>query len=146
MNIFCAGASWVALVCCSLTTVGANAAGNSCSFGTKALSMSFGTLNPASGSDVVVPVSGLSTAGDCAPGQIMTISGDNGLNFNGFRNLRSAAGALIAYDLVGLPQISRGPGNGNYATFTFNGSILWTAYANAPAGSYSDTVIVSVTP
>ena len=76
----------------------------------------------------------------------MIISGDNGLNFNGSRNLRSAAGDLIAYDLVGLPQTSRGPGNGNYATFTFNGSILWSAYASAPSGSYSDTVIISITP
>lgn len=108
--------------------------------------MSFGSLNPASGINVVVPVSGTSTAGNCAPGQGMTISGDNGLNFNGSRNLRSTTGDLIAYDLVGLPQTSRGPGNASFASFTFNGSILWSAYANAPSGSYSDTVIISVTP
>ena len=68
MKSFNASVGWVLLICCALATTGANAAGNSCSFGTKGLSMSFGTLNPASGSNVVVPVSGLGTAGDCAPG------------------------------------------------------------------------------
>ena len=38
------------------------------------------------------------------------------------------------------------PGNGNYAPITFNGAILWSDYANAPAGAYTDTVIISVSP
>ena len=125
----------------------AHAVGNNCSFRAKGLSMSFGNLNPGSGSNVLVSVSGASSAGDCANGQTMTISGDNGLNFNGgSRNLRSGTGDLIAYSLVGLPQSRRAPGNGNYAPFTFNGSILWSDYANAPAGAYGDTVIISVSP
>lgn len=124
----------------------AYANGNNCGFQSKGLSLSFGILNPGSGFDVVVPVSGASTAGDCAPGQTMTITGDSGLNFNGTRNLKSAAGDLIPYSLAGLPQSRSGLGNGNYVPFTFNGSILWSAYANAPIGSYSDTVIISVTP
>jgi spore coat protein U-like protein len=124
----------------------AYANGNDCLFQSKGLSLSFGTLNPGSGADVLMPVSGASTAGDCAPGQTMTIDSDNGLNFNGTRNLKSAAGDLIPYSLAGLPQSRSGPGNDNYVPFTFNGSILWSAYANASAGSYSDTVIISVTP
>lgn len=124
----------------------AYANGNQCLFQSKGLSMSFGALNPGSGSNVLVPVSGASMVGDCAQGKTMTISGDNGLNYNGSRNLKNAAGDLIAYSLAGLPQSNSGPGNGNYLPFTFNGSILWSAYANASAGSYSDTVIISVTP
>ena len=127
-------------------TLPAHAVGNNCSFRAKGLVMSFGSLNPASGSNVLVAVSGASSAGDCANGQNMTISGDNGLNFNGSRNLRSGTGDLIAYNLVGLPQSSSAPGNGNYAPFTFNGAILWSDYANAPAGAYTDTVIISVSP
>lgn len=127
-------------------TLPAQANGNNCLFQSKGLNLSFGMLNPSSGSNVLVPVSGASTAGDCAPGQTMTIAGDNGLNFNGTRNLKSAAGDLIPYSLAGLPQSRSGPGNDNYVAFTFNGSILWSAYANASAGSYSDTVIISVTP
>ncbi|MDP2257914.1 MAG: spore coat protein U domain-containing protein [Polaromonas sp.] len=127
-------------------TLPAYANGNICLFQSKGLSLSFGVLNPGSGSDVLVPVSGASTVGDCAPGQTMTISGDNGLNYNGTRNLKNATGDLIPYSLAGLPQSRSGPGNDNYVPFTFNGSILWSAYANASAGSYSDTVIISVTP
>lgn len=127
----------------------AYATGNNCSFNVTGLSLSFGALNPGSGSPVSMAVSGASMVGDCAPGQkTMTISGDDGLYYNnGSRNLKNADnGDLIPYSLTGLPQSSSGPGNGNYVPFTFNGSILWSAYANASAGSYSDTVIISVTP
>lgn len=124
--------------------------GNNCLFQARGLSMSFGTLNPASGSNVTVAVAAASLnadkAGDCAPGQPMIISGDNGTNFNGTRRLKNTAGTdFIDYSL-GLPLSSNGPGNNNYMTFTFNGTILGSAYANASAGSYSDTVLISVTP
>lgn len=128
------------------TTLPAYANGNNCLFQSKGLSMSFGALNPASGSDVVVPASGATAVGDCAPGQTMTISGDNGVNYsNGTRNLKTGSGDLIPYSL-GLPFTMSGPGNGSYVSFPFNGSILWSAYANASAGSYTDQVIISVTP
>ena len=129
------------------TTLPAYANGNNCLFQSKGLSISFGALNPASGSDVVVPASGATAVGDCAPGQTMTISGDNGVNYlNGTRNLRiTGSGDLIPYSLS-LPFTASGPGNGNYISFPFNGSILWSAYANASVGSYTDQVIISVTP
>ena len=129
-----------------MTASPAYANGNQCLFQSKGLSMSFGALNPASGSDVVVAVSGATAVGDCAPGQTMTISGDNGVNYsNGTRNLKTGSGDLIAYSL-GVSFTKPGPGNGNYISFPFNGSILWSAYANASSGSYSDRVIISVTP
>ncbi|MGH8832117.1 MAG: spore coat protein U domain-containing protein [Polaromonas sp.] len=126
----------------------AYASGNNCQFQARGLSMSFGALNPASGSDVTVAVSAstpdANRAGDC--NRTMTISGDNGLNFSGSRRLKNTAGTdFIAYSLVGLP-VSLSAGNGSYALFTFSGTIPWSAYANASAGSYSDTVLISVTP
>lgn len=124
----------------------AYANGNNCLFQSKGLSLSFGLLNPGSGIDVLVAVSGANMVGDCAAGQTMKIAGDNGLNFNGTRNLKSATGGLIPYSLTDLPQSNSGPGNNNYIPFTFNGFIPWSAYANASAGSYSDTVIIYVTP
>ena len=127
-------------------TAPAYAADLVCQFRNKGLSMSFGALNPGSGNNVLVAVSGGTTAGDCVAQVTMTISGDNGLNYNGTRNLKNAAGDLIAYSLVGLPQSRSGPGNRNYVPFTFNGAILWNDYANAPAGAYADTVIISVSP
>ncbi|SFC14943.1 hypothetical protein SAMN05216344_11015 [Polaromonas sp. OV174] len=121
----------------------AYANGNKCLFKSSGLNMSFGELNPASGENVLRQMSGSSTVGDCAPGQTMTISGDIGQNGN--RNLKNAAGDLIPYSLS-LPLTMSGPGNDNYVAFTFNGSILWSDYANAPEGRYFDQVMISVTP
>lgn len=129
----------------------AHGVGNNCSFQAKGLSISFGVLNPASGNNVTRAVSAATLnankMGDCAPGQGMTITGDNGLNYSGSRRLKKEGGNdYIRYSLTGFPNNVGGPGNGSYATFTFNGTILASDYANASAGNYSDTVILSVTP
>ena len=121
-----------------------------CGFQARGLSMSFGTLDPSSNLTVTVPVSAstlnANTAGDCQL-VTMTISGDNGLNFSGSRRLRNAAGTdFIPYDLVGIPLSSAAPGNNRYPVFTFNGTVTGNAYADASAGSYSDTIVISVTP
>ena len=122
-----------------------------CGFQASGLGLSFGTLDPSSGADVNVAVSASTLnadkAGDCVTAVTMKIDGDNGLNFNGSRRLKNAAGTdFIPYSLSGLPLSSPGPGNNRYQTFTFNGVILGSAYANASAGNYSDTVIISVSP
>lgn len=127
-----------------------------CQFQARGLGMSFGTLNPASGANATAIVSAATmnanSAGDCDKNVTMTIDGDAGQSFSGSRRLRNASGtAFIPYTLVGLPiQTSgpgnSGPGNGGYVTFTFSGLILWSSYADASAGSYSDTVMISVTP
>lgn len=124
----------------------AQARGNKCLFEVKGLSMSFGALIPSSGIQAVAPLLGIKTAGDCSPGQAMVISADNGLNYNGTRNLKSGSGQLIRYSLNGLPQMNSGPGNGNYVPFNFSGVIIWADYADASAGLYSDSVIISVDP
>lgn len=127
----------------------AHAVGSNCSFKARGLSLSFGALDPSSGSDKTVAVSAstlnANQAGDC--NRAMTISADNGQNFNGSRRLKQVTGTdFIAYSLVGLPLSLSGPGNGSYVPFSFSGTILWSAYANASAGSYSDTVQISVNP
>lgn len=127
-------------------TLPAYAKGNDCSFQVKGLSMNFGELNPGSGVNAIAQVSGASTAGDCAPGHTMVIAGDNGLNYNGSRNLKNVAGNLIPYSFISLPQSQSGPGNSDYVPFTFSGVVQWSGYANASAGLYFDTVIISVTP
>lgn len=137
----------------ALSGAQAHAADNSCAFQSNGgLSLSFGTLNPANAVTVVVPIAAVSLnsdkAGDCNPAhQTMTISADNGLNFGGgSRRMRSASGDFIPYTLTAVPfDVSR-PGNNRYATFTFNGQVVGTAYENAPAGSYTDRVTISVTP
>ena len=121
-----------------------------CGFQAKGLSMSFGALDPSSNLTVTVPVSAstfnANMAGDCQL-VTMTISGNDGLNFSGSRRLKNAAGTdFIPYSLVGLPLNSAAPGNSRYPVFTFNGVVAGNAYANASAGSYSDTVVISVNP
>ena len=121
-----------------------------CGFQARGLSMSFPPLDPSSNLTVTVPVSAstfnANTAGDCQA-VTMTISGDNGLNFSGSRRLKNAAGThFIPYNLLGIPRSSPAPGNNAYPVFTFSGIVAGSAYANASAGSYSDTVVISVTP
>lgn len=125
--------------------------GNVCFFQARGLSMSFGTLNPASAVNVTVPMAAATLnadqVGDCAPGQGIVISGDNGLNFNGSRRMKHAARPeYIAYSLSLPTPTLGGPGNSTYMTYTFNGTVLGSAYADAWEGTYSDTVILTVTP
>lgn len=122
-----------------------------CSFRAKGLSMSFGALDPSSGlnAGAVVSPATLSadSAGDCDKAVTMTIDADGGSHYSGSRRLRSASGSdFIPYTLVGIPISVAGPGNARYTQFTFSGVILWSSYADAPAGNYSDTVMISVIP
>ena len=136
----------------ALLAVSASAwsSGNSCGFQAKGLSMSFGSLDPASGANVTRSVSAATLnanrAGDCSPGQTMQISGGNGQNFGGGSRRLSNGSHFIRYSLA-LPTAGQaGPGNGNYIAFTFNGTVLGTDYENASAGTYSDTVVITVSP
>jgi spore coat protein U-like protein len=130
----------------------ARANGGTCLFQFKGLSLNFGPLDPSSGINVPAAMSpstaNADKAGDCQPtNQTMTISADNGLNFSGSRRLKHVASAdFIAYSLTGIPVTPARPGNNNYITFAFSGTIMSTAYENARAGSYSDTVIITVAP
>ena len=122
-----------------------------CDFQALGLSISFGALDPSTGNNAQAVVSAATLnadkAGDCDKQVTMTIAAGNGQNYSGSRRLTNAAGTdFIPYSLIGLPISTPGPGNNIFTTFTFQGVILWNAYANAPAGSYSDTVMISVTP
>lgn len=127
----------------------AQAADSTCSFRGGGASLAFGWLDPSVASNVTVPVTvGTLEVGDCNPkAQTLSISADNGLNFSGgSRRMSDGAGNFIAYSLSGLPLTMNRPGNNSYATFTFSGTVLGTAYQNASAGTYTDIVIISVTP
>lgn len=124
--------------------------GNSCAFQAKGLSMSFGSLDPSSGTNITRSVSAATLnanrVGDCSAGQTMQVSGGNGQFFGGGSRRLSNGSDFIRYSLslpvTGIP----GPGNGAYVAFTFNGTVLGTDYANASAGTYSDTVVITVSP
>ena len=129
----------------------AAANGNNCRFEARGLSMSFGNLDPSNAVGKTVPVAAATLQadrwGECISSNTMTLAGGNGQNFSGgSRNMRNAAGDLIPYNLVGLPQSRTAPGNNTFVTFTFNGTLNATAYQNASMGLYTDTVLISVTP
>jgi spore coat protein U-like protein len=124
--------------------------GNACKFQAKGLSLAFGSLNPSAAvTKTVSAVAATANAdkmGDCAPGQHMTLTSDNGLNYSGSLRLKKSGTAdYIPYSLA-FPTTLTGQGSGSYVTFTFSGTVLGPDYANAPAGAYSDTVIISVSP
>lgn len=133
------------------------AADNRCDFATKRLggatelSIGFPILDPSSGATFTVPVVAASLnagrIGDCVSSVSMTLSGDNGANFSGGRRMKHATLAeFIPYSLAGIPTSQPGPGNSQYVSFTFTGTVTGPDYANAPAGSYSDNVLISVDP
>lgn len=119
--------------------------GSNCNFQAASVSLSFGTLDPSQA--VLVTAQTNSTVGDCV-NVTMAVSADGGQNFSGgTRRLRNAAaGDFIPYDLSGTNFTRAAPGNNTQVPFTISGSILGSAYANASAGSYSDQVILTVTP
>ncbi|MDB5745025.1 MAG: hypothetical protein JWR68_3340 [Polaromonas sp.] len=129
---------------------------SSCQFRAKGLSLSFGELDPSSNAAVNVPVVAstpfASMAGDCNIGSTMAI----GIVGSSSRQLVKGPDT-INYTITGfpitLPQPGNAPpgnpGNGYTTWFTANqlqGSIQWSAYANAPAGNYSDSVTILITP
>ncbi len=131
------------------------AADGNCQFRAKGLSLNFGTLDPSSNAAVNQPVVATTTfanmAGDCQGGT-MTIS----VVGSSSRQLTKGADT-INYTITGMPITMARPGNappGNpgsgYATWfapgQIQGTIAWSAYANAPAGTYTDTVSIQVTP
>jgi spore coat protein U-like protein len=115
-----------------------------CSFQSRGgLALSFGALNPSVASNVTAVAAAISLHsnewGKCA-NTVMTMTADNGLNGN--RRLSNGT-AFIPYSLS-LPANANG-GNG-FEIFVLSGTVLGTDYIDAPAGSYSDTVQITVTP
>ena len=127
-----------------------------CNFRAKGLNLNFGSINPSIVQDIVRPITVTTTfanqAGDCTAGSNMTVDvvgPSTHLLVNGINT--------ISYTISGFPIVLPRPGNappGNpgtgYVTW-FNpgqlqGTILWSAYADAPAGIYIGSVVLSVFP
>ena len=132
------------------------AADRVCNFRAKGLSLNFGLLNPSVVQNITRPVTVATTfadfAGDCV-GSNMTIS----VSGSSSRQLVSGTNT-INYTILGLPISLPQPGNapnnnpsiGFVTWFTpvsqLQGNILWSAFADAPAGNYSDSVTILVNP
>jgi hypothetical protein len=132
------------------------AADTVCQFRAKGLALNFGTLDPSINVPVPAPVVATTTfanmAGDC------TGTGDMTISIVGPASRQLVSGAsTIDYTITGLPISLPKPGNappGNpgsgytawFAPNQIQGTIQWSAYADAPAGNYSDSITISINP
>lgn len=111
------------------------------------MTLGFGTIDPSSTTNAVATLTpgAVAQIGDCK-GVTMTVTADNGSNYNGSRQLADAARAnFIAYSLT-LPAPQPGPGNNRYVPLVITGTITPASFQNAPAGAYSDSVVITVSP
>lgn len=137
-------------VLCLAPMLQAAAGGTHCTMTGGALEINFGMLDPSQARTVVSNATAVTLnadrAGDCQ-GVNFIISADDGLNFQGTRRLSNAAGAFIPYTLEGVPTTPlMGPGNGVFIRFSVAARVLAQDYINAPAGSYRDSVLLTISP
>lgn len=125
-------------------TVTASVTGT-CKFVSGTSTLNFGALDPSSSSDV--NGSGTTTFW-CTKGTTQTLSAGNGANWDGSkRNIKLTTGTdLIPYSLTLTPDGGTNQGPGSPRTLTISGTILNADYIDKTAGSYSDTVTLTVTP
>lgn len=157
------GLRWLLLLAAGLAgAAAAQAAGSSamtvsavvlsksnCKFSGGAMILDFGTLNPASSANATASASiGFSCNGS-APMATFAISAGNGLHSSGpgARRMRHATVAteFIAYSISLSPTSATVP-KGVAQTLTVAGTIAPGAFQNATVGTYSDTVVITLTP
>lgn len=134
-----------------------------CSFkATGTLSISFGNLDPSLGTTasaaMTVGTVGADQVGNCTPTtQTMTLSAGNGLNFSGGSRQLANGGNFIAYSLVAAasawtgsstgPWTKAKPGNNAWVPIpSLSAVILGVDYQNAAAGTYTDTIVLTISP
>ena len=136
----------------------AHAGGTTCLFrATGTITIAFGSLDPSTGSNAVANASvgtvGADEVGDCNPTSAnMQMAVGNGQNYSGgSRRLRSGTN-YIPYSVSfsgwsGTGPFTRArPGNNTWVTLTMTATILGTDYQDAPAGTYTDSVVLTLTP
>lgn len=138
-----------ALLAATATPVDAKNA--SCQFEATGLILAFGNLDPSNAVQKVQVVQaqnvGAGSVGDCnTVGVTMSVQ----IVGSSSRSMSNGAGGVIPYTLAGFPVTGiTQPGNNKYVNFLsvgVAGTIAAGSYADAPAGTYSDTVTISVSP
>lgn len=110
------------------------------------LANSGGAIDPSSTIDATGSASVLFR---CTTGTDSAISAGDGLHFSGgSRRVTDGSANYMAYSLAltGTAQTGSGHGAGQDMTLGINGTILAAAFQNAPAGSYTDTVVLDILP
>ncbi len=102
--------------------------------------LDFGTLDPTSGNPATV-TNATAAQVTCTNGTSYTITDNGGLN--GTYLLDDGSSNQIQYSLT---YTGTGLGNGNAQDVSIKGDIAFAAYQTKPAGTYTDTVVLSVNP
>ena len=120
-----------------------------CKFQSSAATLDFGTLDPVNPTTVTATTTLPIVCNGSAPIATFQVTGNNGLHGTG-SNLyqmenQSVATAFIPYQLSYTPA-SASISKGNTQTLTITGTIQGAGYKTAVAGTYSDTVVLTVQP
>lgn len=143
------GAVWstAAMAASSTNTLTVNATVNgTCKFQSTTSTLAFGAIDPSATSAVTASTT---TAYRCTTGTTASVSKDNGQNPSaGVPRLSDGSSHFMPYTLTltGGTQVGTGHGAGQDKTLTIDGSIAATDFQNAPAGAYTDTVTLTITP
>lgn len=119
-----------------------------CKFDTKTSSLDFGALDPAVPADVSASASVNFVCRGSAPVAAFLFTDDNGRypSGPGARRMRhSASPEYLPYDLAFTPASGTVPKN-VHRTLAISGTVRWSDFRGAPAGTYADSVIVSILP
>jgi spore coat protein U-like protein len=119
-----------------------------CGFQATGLALNFGTIDPSNAVQVVTAVQPVNmnanNVGDCNGGPTLDISVVGATS-----RVLSNGSDTIPYTIAGFPITMSQPGNNKYVNFlspAMTGTIPAGTYANASAGTYTDTVTISVSP
>lgn len=122
---------------------------SNCRFIAASAALNFGSLDPANSSDAIINSTITFRCGGSAPNATFFISQDDGLHETGPGANRmqntTVTTEYLPYTITLNPFSNTVPKN-VVQTLTISGSIHASDYQNAYIGSYSDTVVISITP
>jgi hypothetical protein len=120
-----------------------------CKFNSKTSNLNFGNLDPANPIDKTTSTSITFRCGGSAPNATFSITDDDGLYETGPDANRMRHTTItteyLPYSLTLNPTSGTVPKNTDQ-TLTITGKVKGVDYQDALAGSYSDTVVISIAP
>jgi len=123
--------------------VGVEASGN-CQFHGRSTALAFGDLEPTTGRDVSATAS---LVFKCTRGTIWSVTDDGGLHeqsAGAFRMRHTSLDAYLPYRLTYTNATGTSQGAQVEQTLAIEGLVRGAAYATVPAGSYADTVTITI--
>lgn len=121
---------------------------NVCKFNSTATALNFGTIDPTSSSPVTVSLSLSYRCNGSDPVATWSVGSDDGLHETGPGQPRMQHTTSPAFYLpysLSFPASGNAPRNVNQ-TMTVTGTVAPANFAAAIAGSYSDTLVLSILP